>query len=166
MQQLKTKIDSRITYNFFRSKAHEILDNEDMQPYLIQLQQSLCAALNKTLAYLEKWFDFSVEGTASVMNHLPLNKELEFQFLKTVCSVIGIMQEIDLDVLYDEFCAAKQTLTKLVATSTACACNKWQEFFKRARDSMVFPTNMFIVASTAVSLPGSNAFPRIFFDEY
>jgi hypothetical protein len=72
---------------------------------------------------------------------------------------LGLTQEIDIDALY-EFCLAKQTLSKSVTDSTGTACSKWQEFFQGAREIGVFPVNVLKIVSSALSLPGCNAFPE------
>jgi hypothetical protein len=42
--------------------------------------------------------------------------------------------------------------------STGTVSSKWQEFLQGAREIGVFPVNMFKIVSSALSLPGSNAF--------
>ncbi|XP_043929596.1 2-amino-3-carboxymuconate-6-semialdehyde decarboxylase [Protopterus annectens] len=147
-----------------QKKAQTILENEDMEPHIVRQQQNYLAALEKSLAYLNKWFHFSDGSIVCVMHQISLNTEVAFQSFRNASTVMGLTRkDIDLDMLYDVFCAARHALSNIVANSSATACTKWQEFFPGARDSAGFSSNMFKIASAALSLPSSNVFPeRVF----
>jgi hypothetical protein len=107
------------------------------------------------------------------MGQIALTSIPTFENLTKISTILGLDSDIDKDILYDELTETRPLLEPLVSHSqdassvTDSVSQKWQKYFKSCTDSdttvVPIPTIMFRIVSTALSVPGSNAFSeRVF----
>lgn len=162
MSQLRDKLKDRLTDRFFGAAATKILDGEDMpRNKKVATENNFCDALERGIAYLEKWFDFDDKNVACMLQSLSLKDVAPtFQQVKNICAALHLT--VDLDDLYDELSTHKEALRSIAESSKPCqsVADKWVQFLTACD---VVPPVLYRVVSYVLSLPGSNAFPeRIF----
>ena len=158
MEQVRSKIESRLKDNFFSAGALKILSSAQFAGIANAVEHDFCSALQVALDYIDKWF-FSSSALAVELHKVSLNAMPEFVNLTKVCELMGL--SVDVDSLYDEFSQTRHILSKVVTYSKAqslSASARWQEYFKACKVSGVTPRYMFHVISAVLSIPGSNAF--------
>jgi hypothetical protein len=161
MQKLRTKFQSRLNDKYFSAGAQTILGSEDIQPHRRMIEDNFCAALQRALTYLEKWFCFSDSSVASVMGQIALTSIPTFENLTKISTILGLDSDIDKDVLYDELTETRPLLEPLVSHSqsqdASSVSQKWQKYFKSCTECdttvVPIPTMMFRIVSTALSVP-------------
>jgi len=157
MEKLRNKLQSRLNDKFFGSGTQKILSSDEMDDVRSVIQNNMCAALQKALDYLDKWF-FADNKLAHMLNIMSLNSAPEFADIQSVASVMKL--SINIDQLYDEFSETRQLFAKVGHGSAAV---KWQSYFKDCTNLNFKVPCMFKIASAVLSIPGSNAFSeRVF----
>ena len=70
------------------------------------------AFLNRAIAYIEKWFDFSEENWLFSMQPLYLQHEtLKFDQMERVVEKLSLVTKLDMDELYDA-CTSGNTIIR------------------------------------------------------
>lgn len=157
MAALRNKLKDRLSDRHFGFETSVILESEEMPKNITQkIESNFCNALQRAVSYLEQWYDFSDKNIAQMLQKLSLNDMPTFQHLKNACTALKLtVRTIDIDALYDEFSANKDTLRRIVECHKTVA-HKWQDFFKSVTDA----SNLFQLVSFVLSVPASNAFPE------
>lgn len=90
MSQLRDKLKDRLTDRFFGTAATKILDGEDMpRNKKVATENNFCDALERGIAYLEKWFDFDDKNVACMLQSLSLKDVAPtFQQVKNICAAL------------------------------------------------------------------------------
>jgi hypothetical protein len=122
MEQLRSKLDSRVKDNFFSSGARKILASAEFAGTASAVEDDFRSALQVSLAYIDKWF-FSSSSLALELHKVSLNSMPEFANLTDVCELMGL--SVDSDCLYDEFSETRAIMTNIV-TDPGCFVNTWQ----------------------------------------
>jgi hypothetical protein len=163
MQQLRTKLQSRINDRFFSFGAQTLLNSDELANHKNAVENNFCAALQTALKYLENWFDFSDSTAAAALNKISLTTEPEFSNIAALAELLGLNNAVSVDDLYDEFYSTKEIFARIVPQAALSTSQKWHEYFKACRAANITPVNMFRIISASLSIPASNAYSeRVF----
>lgn len=162
MQDVRAKLKDRLKDNYFGFGAQSILKLDCISQSLKQsIEGDFCIGLQKTVTYLEKSFNFSSDTIACTLQPFALKVAPTFKEFSDACSILGLNDETNQDLLYDEFSSSKDGMQHVVLRNELSAGEKWKEFFKSCKEHA--PPTLFKLVSFVMSLPSSNAFPeRVF----
>lgn len=162
MQDVRAKLKDRLKDNYFGFGAQSILKLDCISQSLKQsIEGDFCIGLQKAVTYLEKSFNFSSDTIACTLQPFALKVAPTFKEFSDACSILGLNDETNQDLLYDEFSSSKDGMQHVVLRNELSAGEKWKEFFKSCEEHA--PPTLFKLVSFVMSLPSSNAFPeRVF----
>ena len=113
------------------------------------------------ISYIGKWFDLSTNNVMMKLRPIGLFEKLKFSDLEEVAAALKLTDTLDMDSLYEEFCASQEAIETARQDQQKSTSEKWVSVFhKVGKDNL---TNLFQIVSFVLSVPGSNAFvERIF----
>ncbi|KAL0852281.1 hypothetical protein ABMA28_000489 [Loxostege sticticalis] len=156
---LRNKIKQRIDDEFLGfacSNAMKNLESEDKE----STKKNLMLFYKNALKYLEDHFDFSDNNHLSVLRIFSLKSMFSFSELTEAASKLKLIDRLDMDKLYDEYCVIKDMLKSLIEEKQQSAPEKvlsayeqWHKLFKSMKEAPGF-LNIFQMMS---SIPPSNS---------
>ncbi|KAK0135426.1 hypothetical protein N1851_028718 [Merluccius polli] len=155
MKMLQRKEDS-----FFGFQTKRLMEKQ-LPAQRSKIQEDFLKFYDSVITYISKWFDFSSDNVMVQLKPIGLYDELSFPDLEQMVAALKLTDRINMDQLYEEFCASREEIQKATKDTTKPTCEKWVAIFQKVgKDKM---TNMFRIVSFVLSVPGSNAFvERIF----
>ncbi|KAK1903322.1 30S ribosomal protein S12 [Dissostichus eleginoides] len=113
------------------------------------------------ISYIEKWFDLSTDNVMMKLRPIGLFETLRFSDLEEVAAALKLTDTLNMDKLYEEFCASQEEIETARQDPQKSTSEKWVSVFQKVGKANL--TNLFQIVSFVLSVPGSNAFvERIF----
>lgn len=167
MNNLKKELEQRIADHFFGYDTNRKINKiEEKSPELSSMIHSnLLLFIEKSLIYLNKWFDFNSTNWLNQCQILNLNMKIEFKQLENILDSLNLVNKLNINVndLYSEIIMVNDIISKLSNEQVFQSKNtaeKWQMLFKSSDEIL---TNIFKIISFLLSIPATSAFTeRIF----
>lgn len=160
VQMFKMKMLQRKQDCFYGYRTKQLMDKQ-LPAQQSTLQEDFQRFYDSVIAYIDKWFDFSPENVMMQLKPIGLYDVLSFADLKKVVAAIKLTDKVNMDQLYEEYCACQEEIQKAIQDTTKSTSEKWVRVFQNVRQANL--TNMLRIVSFVLSVPGSNAFvERIF----
>ena len=118
MKMLQRKQDS-----LFGQQTKQLV-NKQLPAQKTKLQQDFNRFYDSVIAYIGKWFDFSSENVMVQLKPIGLYNELSFTDLEKVVAAIKLRDKVNMDHLYEEFCASKEEMKKAIQDTTKSTSEK------------------------------------------
>lgn len=160
VRKFRAKIMRRKEDEFFGFKTKQMMDKQLPKDRKV-LAKNFVTFYGNIISYLDKWFDVSEDNIMTKLKPIGLYEELTFPHLQAVVSALGMSESVDMDQLYEEYCESKEEIDKARIEQTSSVEAKWIQVFQTVGKEKL--SNMFLIVSYVLSIPGSNAFvERIF----
>lgn len=160
---LLEKLENRKQKQFFGALVKDKLKHLDPSK-AESLRKNFLLVIDKSIAYLNRWFNFEKENWYYHVSSLSLRKPPEYEVIERVMELIPQRNKdillIDLNMLFDEVATLSKffELSNLSSTSGLTTTDKWVLVFKEND----LP-NMLKLMGYVLSMPASTAFvERIF----
>lgn len=154
MKSIRTSLRDRLEQHFYGFVAQNLLRKCSNDSANIIFKKEADAFLEKCIFYLEKWFDFDNHKYKNLsvfnLNHVP-----SFDDFQIIINDFNLGPNIDVDVLFDEFCVLKEYVKQKIEDDkfkSLSSDKKWVDFFKN-NSAKNFET----LSNFIFSLPHSNA---------
>lgn len=145
---------------FFGFQTKRLIDKQ-LPEQRSKLQEDFLMFYDSVITYISRWFDFSSENVMVQLKPVGLYDELSFSDLEQMVAALKLTDRINMDHLYEEFCASREEIQTATKDTTKSTSEKWMSIFQKVGKANM--TNMFKIVSYVLSVPGSNAFvERIF----
>ncbi|XP_078282406.1 uncharacterized protein LOC144608476 [Rhinoraja longicauda] len=158
--KFKMKMLQRRQDSFFGYQTKQLMDKQVPAQRSTQ-QQDFEKFYDSVITDIDKWFDFSPENVMMKLKPIGLYEELSFTDLDQVVAALKMTETVNMDQLYEEFCASREEIQKARQDTTKSTSEKWVAVFQKMGKANLI--NMFRIVSFVLSVPGSNAFvERVF----
>ncbi|KAJ1148418.1 hypothetical protein NDU88_001254 [Pleurodeles waltl] len=149
---LRNNLKDRLENRFFGFQVHNYVMSHDSE-LSATMQRDFLTFLERSLNYLEKWFDFSESHYLSAIEPCCLREVLTFQQLCKAADAINLSRHLDVQYLFNEYSLTAPALRAVVGSNLPCA-QKWLSAFSKLPCDV---PNIKKLMSFILSLPGSNA---------
>ncbi|CAL8275333.1 unnamed protein product [Arctogadus glacialis] len=120
MKMLQRKQD-----RFFGFQTKRLMEKQ-LPAQRSKMQQDFVKFYDSVIAYISKWFDFSSDNVMVKLKPIGLYDEFSFPDLEQMVAALKLTDRINMDQLYEEFCASLEEIqkaTKYTTKSTRVARN-------------------------------------------
>ncbi|KAM7423439.1 hypothetical protein PAMA_011144 [Pampus argenteus] len=115
------------------------------------IRQDFTNFYKTALTYLEKWYDFTDDNYQKHVSSLALRNRFKFSHLSDAVEVLQIGGKLDMDELYEEYCATLPRQQEIVERRVP-VLEKWSLLLKGTKTP-----NLTAVASFLFGIPVTNA---------
>lgn len=154
------KMQQRKDDSFYRFQTRQLMDK--LHPAeKAKVKVDFTKFYTTVISYIGKWFDLSTNNVMMTLRPIGLFEKLKFSDLEEVAAVIKLTDTLNMEKLYEEFCASQEAIERARQDPQKSTSEKWVSVFHEV--GKVNLTNLFQIVSFVLSVPGSNAFvERIF----
>lgn len=164
MTNLKTELEQRKNDKFFGFKTLQILKTMENEKSDIVIK-NFELFIEKSLAYLNKWFNFDSSNWLYLLKNYNLKDDISFDLCVTLIEQLSLQEK--LNIQFDELYSEVKTINQILAVAKVSddfmnknTDKKWQHIFQNS-DSQL--TNSLKIISYLLSIPATSAFTeRIF----
>lgn len=93
------------------------------------------------ISYIEKWFDLSTDNVMMKLRPIGLFETLRFSDLEEVAAALKLTDTLNMDKLYEEFCASQEEIETARQDPQKSTSEKWVSVFQKVGKANL--TNLF-----------------------
>ncbi|XP_078512407.1 uncharacterized protein LOC144772105 [Lissotriton helveticus] len=149
---LRNNLKDRVENLFFGFQVHSYLVSHDSE-LSASMKGDFLKFLERSLKYLEKWFDFSESHYLAAIEPCCLREPLTFQQLCKAADAVRLTQHLELQHLFNEYSVIVPAMRAVAGTDLPCV-QKWLNVLSKLPCDV---PNIKKIISFILSLPGSNA---------
>ncbi|KAM3620103.1 uncharacterized protein V6R79_018367 [Siganus canaliculatus] len=110
VQMFKMKMLQRKQDSFLGYQTKQLMDKQ-VPAQKSQQQEDFLKFYDSVIAYIDKWFDFSHENVMVKLQPIGLHEKLSFTDLDHVVAALKLTETVNMDQLYEDFCASQEKRT-------------------------------------------------------